>query len=219
MNKNKFVLESKADASVSRSGSSFLDTTYEWARRLCLWVVFFVPFFSWYVKNGGSDQFKIGGVFHAECYDQDGKLKWSDVAYNAVSNLALNDVLDVYLGAASQTSVWYLGLVDNTGFSAYAAADTMSSHAGWTESVAYSNTNRVTWTPGSASSQSVSNGTTSDFTINASATIKGVFLTSNNTKSGTTGKLFATASFSGGNQTVNSGDTLKVTYTCSATTS
>ena len=70
-----------------------------------------------------------------------------------------------------------------------------------------------------AASQGVTNGTTSDFTMNATATIKGLFLNSDSTKSGTAGLLFSTAAFSGGNQSVNSGDTLKVTYTVSATSS
>jgi hypothetical protein len=42
---------------------------------------------------------------------------------------------------------------------------------------------------------------------------------SNNTVGGTTGTLFSTASFAGGTQTVNNGDTLKVTYTISAANS
>ena len=45
---------------------------------------------------------------------------------------------------------------------------------------------------------------------------RGVFLLPNLL---TTGTLFSTAAFSGGNQSVNSGDTLKVTYTVSATSS
>lgn len=166
----------------------------------------------------GSD-LGIGGIFHVECYDKAGNLRWKDTAKNAVTNVGMNSVLDVYLRNQTQIATWYLGLVDNAGFSAYAAADTAASHAGWAEGVPYSDSNRITWTPAAAASQSIANTSTSDFTINATATVKGVFLISNNTKSGSTGTLFATASFSGGNQTVNSGDTLKVTYTCSATTS
>ena len=65
----------------------------------------------------------------------------------------------------------------------------------------------------------MTNATTADFnmTPGSAVTIKGLFLCSDNTKGGTTGTLFATAAFTGGNQTVNNGDTLKVTYTVSAT--
>jgi hypothetical protein len=48
-------------------------------------------------------------------------------------------------------------------------------------------------------------------------TVKGLFLISDSTKGGTTGTLFSTAAFTGGTQAVNSGDTLKVTYTVAAT--
>jgi len=54
------------------------------------------------------------------------------------------------------------------------------------------------------------------FSINATATIGGAFLISNNTKGGTTGTLFSAADFqSPGDRSVVSGDTLNVTYTFS----
>jgi len=54
------------------------------------------------------------------------------------------------------------------------------------------------------------------FSINATATIGGAFLTSNNTKGGTTGILFSASDFAApGDRSVVSGDTLSVTYTFS----
>jgi hypothetical protein len=53
------------------------------------------------------------------------------------------------------------------------------------------------------------------FNINASATVGGAFLTSNNTKSGTTGVLFSAADFTSGDRSVITGDILNVTYTLS----
>lgn len=164
-------------------------------------------------------QLGIGGYFVIECRDAKGGLKWEDTAENGVTNNALNDVLNVYLRNTAATANWYIGLVDNTSFTGFAAADTIASHAGWIENTAYSNSNRVQWSAAAASSQGVTNTTTCDFSMSGSATIKGLFLASDNTKGGTAGNLFSTAAFSGGNQTVNSGDTLKVTYTVSATSS
>lgn len=161
----------------------------------------------------------VGGYFVIECRDEDGKLRWEDTAENGVTNNALNDVLNVYLRNTAQTANWYIGLVDNASFTGFAAGDTMASHSGWIENVAYTNTTRVQWTAAAAASQGVTNTSTCNFTMNASATIKGLFLNSDNTLNGTVGNLFSTAAFSGGNQTVNSGDTLKVTYTVSATSS
>jgi hypothetical protein len=54
------------------------------------------------------------------------------------------------------------------------------------------------------------------FTINATSTIAGAFLTSISTKGGTTGILFSASDFSSpGDRAVVSGDTLSVTYTLS----
>jgi hypothetical protein len=54
------------------------------------------------------------------------------------------------------------------------------------------------------------------FNINATATVGGAFLTSNNTKSGTTGTLFSAADFGApGDRSVANGDVLNVTYTLS----
>jgi hypothetical protein len=111
-------------------------------------------------------------------------------------------------------TTWYIGLVENAGFSAFANADTMASHAGWAESSAYTEANRPTWTAGAAASRQITNAATVDFSINASVTIKGLFIASNNTKGGTTGTLWSTAAF-GSRVALNNGDTLKVTYTLS----
>ena len=134
---------------------------------------------------------------------------------NGITNVGKNSLLGVYFHADTQISTWYVGLVDNAGFSAFAAADTMSSHAGWTESTAYSEATRNEWTEDAAASQSITNSTALTFTMNGTATIKGIFVVSNSTKGGTTGTLWSTAAFAS-TVAVNSGDLLKVTYTVSA---
>ncbi len=155
------------------------------------------------------------GKFDVVCRDEDGNIKWEDEAHNLVTNVGLNDVLNEYIRGTSQTTAWYMGLVDNASFSSYQAADTAASHTGWLESAAYSNGTRPQWSPGAASGQSITNGSSVNFNINGTATIRGLFIISNNTVSGITGILFSEASFSGGNQAVQSGDTLQCTYTLS----
>jgi hypothetical protein len=111
-------------------------------------------------------------------------------------------------------TTWYAGLISSTSYSAIDATDTMGSHAGWTEFTSYSQSTRVEWTAGAASSQSITNGTAMTFSINGSGTVKGLFVTSVNTKSGTTGVLWNAALFSADVDVVN-GDELRCTYTLS----
>lgn len=138
------------------------------------------------------------------------------VAKNMVVNAALNDVLGVYLHNDTQKPTWYLGLIDNAGYSALSAGDTISSHAGWAESTAYSQSTRPAWNPDAPSGQTITNSTSVTFTANTSVTIKGAFVVSDNTKGGTSGLLFATGAFSS-NQSLVNGQNLKCTYSCPAT--
>jgi hypothetical protein len=120
----------------------------------------------------------------------------------------------------SQITTWYLGLYGAGASNTPAAGDTMASHAGWTEVTAYSNANRVTATlvTATTANPSVVTNTASPavFNINGTTTVGGAFLTSENTKGGTTGTLFSAADFgSPGDRSVVNSDTLSVTYTFS----
>ncbi len=166
-------------------------------------------------KLDRREKIKIGGVFNVECFDKDGNLKWKDKAENLVVNAGLNSILDIMFHGTTQVTTWYVGLTDGT--PTVAAADTMSSHAGWTEIADYSQSTRPEFNEAAASSQSISNsGNAAAFSINGTATVGGAFITSNNTKSGSTGTLFCAAAFSQGDRSVANGDTVNVTYTLSA---
>jgi len=164
---------------------------------------------------------QAGGVYTVECRDAQGNLKWSEEMHNLVVNVGLKDMNDKYFTGSSYTAAWYLGLVTGPGAgNTYAAADTMASHAGWAENTSYSQSTRPAATFAAASTADPSVITNSAsvavFSINGTATIAGAFLTSDNTKSGTTGVLFSVANFaSPGDRSVVSGDTLNVTYTFS----
>ena len=160
--------------------------------------------------------FNPKGKFHVEHYNKEGKFLGKYDFPNGIVNVGKNLILDVMFndGVAIANSSWYLGLIDNSGYSALADADTMSSHAGWNEFTSYSEGNRVAWGSDAASSQSTSNSTPATFNISGSGTVKGIFVTSNNTKAGTSGTLWATALFSA-DVPVSNGDQLKVTYTVS----
>ena len=158
---------------------------------------------------------KLEGFFIVEHYDCKGNLKGIHKTKNVITNVGKNSILDVGLGGVAQIDPWYIGLVNNAGFTAFAVTDTMSSHAGWTEWQSYTEANRVEWTSGAATAQSITNATPADFNQSASGTLKGIFITSNNTKGGTTGTLWSGASFATPIVVANT-DLLKITYTVSA---
>jgi len=171
--------------------------------------------------SGVAAAFVLGGVFDVTCVKQDGTIRWQDnVVLNGITTQGMNHFLDVALHAATQKTTWYIALINNSPTPTLAVGDTYASHAGWSELTAYSQTNRVTWAVGAASSGSSTNATTSDFSMNATNTVYGLALVSASTKGDTAASgaiLFATAAFSGGNQGVSNGDTLKVTYTVTGT--
>ena len=134
---------------------------------------------------------------------------------NGVTNEGLNSILDTMFHGAGQISDWFIGLIDNTNFTAVDPSDTMSSHAGWQELDNYSDATRIGWNEDAASGGTITNSVAVTFTISADGTIKGLFLSSDSTKSGTVGQLWATAVFPSAVQVLN-GDALKVTYTVTA---
>lgn len=154
---------------------------------------------------------KQRGWFEMTCLNPDGSVAWKEKFPNGATTVGLNYLLNTGFGGSV-----YCALIDNAGFSAVAAADTMSSHAGWTESTAYSEANRVTWGHGTAASGIMTNASVMDFTANATATIKGAFLTTVNTKADTSGTLLATGVLSSA-QLIVSGQVLKLTYTYTLT--
>lgn len=162
---------------------------------------------------------KAGGVFHVQCLDKDGNLKWEDSVPNLVVNEGLQSMNTQYFKGSAYTAAWYMGLITGPGASTtIAAADTLASHAGWTEFTDYSG-NRPAITFGTASTADPSvisnSGSPSSFSISGSGgVVAGAFICTVTT--GTSGTLFSASDFqSPGDRTVVSGDTLNVTYTFS----
>jgi hypothetical protein len=169
---------------------------------------------------GADGHAQAGGVFSIECRDAEGNLKWSEALNNLVVNEGLQDMNTKYFSGSAYTATWFIGLYGAGASNTPNASDTAASHAGWTEVVPYSNATRPACTFGTATTAdpSIITNTASPaaFNINATATVGGAFLISNNTKSGTTGILFSASDFAApGDRVVASGDTLNVTYTFS----
>ena len=115
---------------------------------------------------------------------------------NLIVNEGLNDLLNVYLAAGTQSTTWYVGLF--TGNYTPLPTDTAASIASnATECTAYSGGARQAWTPGAVSSQAVDNtASRATFTFTGPATVYGGFLVSSATRGGTSGTLYSAARFS-----------------------
>jgi hypothetical protein len=170
-------------------------------------------------RPGLGETVGAGGVYTVECVGPDGQVKWADSFHNLVMNGGLANMNGAYLAGSAQSTTWYLGLVTGPGSgTTFAAADTLASHAGWTESTAYTgNRKAVTFGAATTANPSVitNSAAPSSFAMNATATIAGAFLC--NVATGTSGVLFSAGDFTGGDKSVASGDTLNVTYTFSLT--
>jgi hypothetical protein len=121
---------------------------------------------------------------------------------------------DRFFSGSAYTATWFIGLVNNSPAPTFSGTDTLASHAGWTEATQYTGTRKaVTFTAATTADPSViSTAAAAAFSINATVTINGAFLT--DVTSGTSGILFSEASFSTpGSRSVVSGDTLNVSYT------
>ena len=160
-----------------------------------------------------KDYKKVNGVWVPSKWD----ILHEESFKNAITNEGKDHILDSTFDAATQVTSWYFGLIDNAGFTALAAADTHASHAGWAESTAYDEATRPEWAPGVAASQSITNATARDFTIDTNSTvINGLFVASLSTKGSTAaGTLWSTASFSAV-RNVDDDDVLSIDYTVNA---
>lgn len=170
-------------------------------------------------RTGTAERVGAGGVYHVECFDADGNLKWEADMHNLVVNEGLQDMNTKYFTGSTYTAAFYIGLITGPGSgTTYAATDTLAAHAGWTEFTNYGGSRKaVTFGAATSADPSVISNTASpaSFSITgAGGVVAGAFLC--NVASGTSGVLFSEADFQApGDRTVVSGDTLNVTYSFS----
>lgn len=163
--------------------------------------------------QGLMDGAKGGGRFVLDCVDKFGKDKWKLDIHNLYVNEGIQHTLDELFAGGTQVNPWYVGLMAAT--PTVAAADTMASHAGWTEFTTYSEAVRQTYTDVRTVNSVDNDAAKAVFSINGSGTVGGAFLVSVNTKGGSTGVLLCGVAATEGNRAVVSSDTINAKYTFS----
>ena len=161
---------------------------------------------------GMREGFRLRGAFRAQLWQ--GRQFLRDLPFqNTVMTAGITHMLATQFTGSAQITTWYFGLIDTTAFTEILAADTMGSHAGWTESTAYAEAARQAWAAVSGAAMAA-NTTEATFTANAATTLQGAFITSSSTKGGSTGTLWSAGSFSVP-QGVAAGQAIRLSYVVS----
>jgi hypothetical protein len=180
----------------------------------------------------GSETVGVEGFYHVVCRDADGNIKWEDQFPNLVNAVGKQLMFDTLLSGTSYTTVGpYLGLISGAS-PTFTAADTMTSHAGWTEFIAYTVGGSAVRGTANFSAAATSTGTTPTnvttktaaaitYTITgAGGTVGGCFLVTGSgasaSQSNTGGTLYSAGAFATAKVTTV-GDTVSVTYSTTAT--
>jgi len=132
---------------------------------------------------------------------------------NGITDEGIHYLLEAGFRSGTAITAWYAGLIDNSGFTGVDPSDTMASHSGWSELYTeYDESVRQTLSFGAAATRQITAEVS--FTMNATKTVEGIFVTSVDTKNTATGTLWSTALFSSAPGLV-SGNVLTANYTLS----
>jgi len=174
---------------------------------------------------GMSETCQAEGVYTFRCFEYEGgPLLWEDTFNNVVCTVGKNLMLQTALTGSSYTVVGpYMGLISSVSYTTGpAAGDTMASHSGWTEAGsanAPTFSARVAPSFGTASAGAISTSAAVSFTMTGAGTLKGAFIVYGTgavaTIANTSGTLLSAGLFTGGDQPVNSGNVVQVTYSLS----
>ena len=164
------------------------------------------------------------GRYVIECVGADGRIKWRETIENVVCTVGKNLMLDTALAGAAYTVVGpYMGLISSASYTAVAAADTMTSHAGWLEAGGANaptytgNRKTAAWSAATAGGKALSAALVYAMTAHRhrQGRVPGVRHRRLATKDDTGGTLWSAGTFSTGDKAVVNGDTLNVSYSTS----
>lgn len=164
---------------------------------------------------GSLTGLRCSGKFSWVTIKPDGQVIDPIVFSNIACTAGLNLMLETMFRSGAAVTTWYASIIASG--ASVSAADTMASHAGWSEFTSYSGSNRPIWTPAAASGGIVVNTSVFSFTLTADMTnASGLFITSGVSKGASVGTLFSTGL---NTRSASNGDVLQCTYTITLTPS
>jgi hypothetical protein len=158
--------------------------------------------------------------------------QWREAFPNTVITEGKNALLTHGFKGSSYTAAMFMGLIEDTGYSAIAAGNTAANITavgggapanGWNEAPSGTCAARGTPSFGTASAGALALSSALAFAIDATDTIRGVFLmirsaagtAPTSTVGNTNGAIYSAGLFTGGDRAVIDGDTLNVSYSAS----
>lgn len=147
-------------------------------------------------------------------------------APNVITDVGVNALLDAGLAGSAYTAATFMGLIGAVSYSGVpVAANTMASHATWTEAgttnaPTYTGPRKtIAWSAASARAKAPSSAPV--YAMTGTGTVKGVFIVYGSgavsTIDSTAGVLYSAGLFTGGDQAVVNTNTVTVTYSTSLT--
>lgn len=173
--------------------------------------------FGYDLRNGllvPKQKLYVAGEYHGQIIRK-GVVVDEFVEKNLVVDEGLNSLLNIMFNGATQVGTWYLGVFE-ANYTPVAGVTAATIASASTECTAYDGSTRPAYVEASSTAKSMTNSASrASFVFNASKSIYGAFLISDNTKGGTSGTLFSAARFSSA-KTVVDDDELLLTYTFTA---
>lgn len=163
----------------------------------------------------------IAGIVHLKHYRKD-KLIYAEISENLIVDQGLDHFLNVVMGADSKITTWYVGIFTNN--VTPAAANTPAAQLGAAGTYGEGQdadydvpaTNKPEYIDVPSTGQVMSNsGTPASFTIAATITVYGAFISSVQAKTATTGTLLAAKQFDSSRAVIDN-DILTVQYDITA---
>jgi hypothetical protein len=162
-----------------------------------------------------TEHMEVHGRFRVECIRAgETEVDWVEEFDNLVVDIGKASLLDKFLGLQAAHSAIHMGLKSS---GTAVAADTMASHASWTEPAIVAARLVPAFSAATGGSKPTSSAVAFSINSGTNTTVAGVFVVMSGTSAvaNTTGTLYSAGDFAS-TKTVSSGDTLNVTYTATA---